>query len=98
MNDSKRCALLDIPISSPYRDYGLDLSQEAIEGPKRPSYPFGAKLHITVDRRVVQTNNNSRVYYVHNVHVTGPWQHIEAVCSRGGFFQKVSMLFGRAPL
>lgn len=98
MNEPRRCALLDIPIDDPYRDYGLDLSHEALEGPERDAYPFGVHLDVTVDRRVVHTNNGRHVTYVHDVLASGPWQDLDATFSREGVFQKVSKFFGRAEL
>ncbi len=97
--NAKTCALLDIPISSAYRDYGLDMSREAMEGPFCQRYPFGAEVSITVDRRVIRTQNSNRVTYDHSVFIDGPfWGDFDVSFSKEGLLDRVSKVFGRAEI
>ena len=89
------CALLGIPVTSPYRDFGLDLSQEAFNGPTRESYPSGLVVTNSVERRAVSGNKTRQYVRVHSVMVDGDWGMLEATFTKERFTHKASKFFGK---
>ena len=92
------CALLEVPVHSPYKDYGLDLSQEAFEGPPRDSYPCGLTFTHRLDRIRIKHDDALDTTWGHVVTVEGDGIDLDAMFTREQFVDSFKKFFGKAEL
>lgn len=91
MSDVTICAFTQRPIPSARREFGLDLSEEAVRGPALDVYPFGARV-VRVEH--VETMRSSDVVYRYRLEIQGDWApQLKAVFAAEGFRDKLAKLF-----
>ena len=92
------CALLEVPVHSPYKDYGLDLSQEAFEGPPRDVYPCGLTFSHRLDRIRIKQDDPLDTTWGHVITVEGDGIDLDAMFTREQLVDSVKKFFGKAEL
>ncbi len=95
--DSK-CALTEVAVHSPYKDYGLDLSQEAFEGPAQDSYACGLSFTHRLDRIRIQHEDPLNTTWGHVLTVEGEGIDLDAMFTREQFVDSFKKFFGKAEL
>ena len=92
------CALTGATVHSPYKDHGLDLCQEAFEGPAQDEYACGLIYSNTM--REVQTSqgDQSKTMWAHELVVSAEGIGLSARFTREGFMENFKKFFGKAEL
>jgi hypothetical protein len=92
------CALLEVPVHSPYKDYGLDLSQDAFEGPAREEYPCGLSFTHRLDRIRIKHDDALDTVWGHVITVEGDGIDLDVKFTREQFVDTFKKFFGKAEL